>query len=207
MRIFRRKAETKEVADAALLEEVDEQLRQALSIQPSAGFASKVRARIGEQRRRHERWGWRWAAAVAGILAVAIVWRTANIVDEESPATPERRPSSADVRLAAVPAPTGSTEPPVQIVPAIRQRPTTVRTTRKPDGTSPEIIVPEDNARAVARLLSLARSGGIDEEKLTPIVAPVSSPTLDIPPLGVAAITVPDIEIANGPSNSADRQE
>jgi hypothetical protein len=148
---------------------------------------------------------WRWAAAAACVVAIAIGWRIANTTDGNRLAAPERSRPSADVRLAAVPAPPAPVEPHAERTPPARV--STAQSDRRADTAAPEIIVPEENARAVARLLALARSGSINEEQLTPVAATVSSPTLDTPLLGVAAIVISDIEIDNVRPTSADRQE
>ena len=180
-------------AEQTLFAEIEAQLRQAMSVQPSPDFARKVRARIDERRVDRDRWTWRWAAAAACILAVGIGWRMANRTDDVEPAQIGRERKAVDVRLAAAP------------TPAVRERPTAIPRhppatgTSRPDISQPEVIVPEDNARAVARLLVLARSGSITEERLTPVAVAAASPTLDVAPLGVPPIPVPEMEIQNGP--------
>jgi hypothetical protein len=194
---FRLKAEATETAEATektLLAEIEEQLRQAMSVQPSPDFARKVRARIDERRGDRDWWTWRWAAAAACILAVVIGWRMANRTDEVEPAQIGSERKAVDVRLAAAPTPSVRERPS-----AIPRHPPATRTSRQSDISQPEIMVPEDNARAVARLLALARSGSITEERLTPVVVAATSPTLDVPPLGVPALPVPEMEIQNGP--------
>ena len=203
--MFGKKIETNDSVDV-LLSELDQHLRQAMSVEPSDDFAKNVRARIDEQRGHGEWWGWQWAAAAACVLAIAIGWRVANTPAEERRAATAGSPASADVQLAAVPAPPVRVERQVNSTPALRLRTPIAPTKPLRDAMSPEVIVPEENARAMARLLALARSGRIDEEKLKPVVAPVSSPTLDVPPLGVTAIAIPDIEIENGPP-TADREK
>ena len=194
---FRLKAEATETAEAAektLFAEIEAQLRQAMSVQPSPDFARKVRSRIDERRVDRDWWTWRWAAAAACILAVGIGWRMANRTDDVEPAQIGRERKAVDVRLAAAPTPSVRERPT-----AIPRHPPATGTSRQPDISQPEVIVPEDNARAVARLLALARSGSITEERLTPVVPTAAPATLDVAPLGVPAIPVPEMEIQNGP--------
>jgi hypothetical protein len=189
---FRLKAEATEKAAAterSLFAEIEAQLRQAMSVQPSPDFARKVRARIDERRVDRDRWTWKWAAAAACILAVGIGWRMANRTDDVEPAQIGRERKALDVRLAAAP------------TPAVRERPTPMPsrppatgTSRQPDISQPEVIVPEDNARAVARLLALARSGSITEERLTPVVPTAAPATLEVAPIVVPEISVPEVE-------------
>ena len=189
---FRLKAEATETAEAAektLVSEIEAQLRQAMSIQPSPDFARKVRARIDERRVDRDRWTWRWAAAAACILAVAIGWRMANRTDDVEPAQIGRERKAVDVRLAAAPTPSVRERPT-----AIPRHPPATRTSQQPDISQPEVIVPEDNARAVARLLALARSGSITEERLTPVVPTASPATLDVAPIVVPEISLPEVE-------------
>ncbi len=184
-----------EATEQTLFAEIEAQLRQAMSVQPSPDFARKVRARIDERRVDRDWWTWRWAAAAACILAVGIGWRMANRTDDVEPAQLGRERKAVDVRLAAAPTPPSVRERPT----AIPRHPPVTRTSRQPDISQPEVIVPEDNARAVARLLALARSGSITEERLTPVVPAAAPATLDVAPLGVPAIPVPEMEIDNGP--------
>jgi hypothetical protein len=183
---------TAEAAEKTLLAEIEEQLRQAMSVQPSSDFARKVRVRIDERRVDRDWWTSRWAAAAACILAVVIGWRMVSQTDQQGPSRIGGERKAVDVRLAAPP------------TPSVRERPISIpkpvtRTSRQPAPSPPEVIVREDNARAVARLLALARSGSITEERLTPVAIAAASPTLDVPPLGVQALPVPEMEIQNGP--------
>ena len=58
----------------------------------------------------------------------------------------------------------------------------------------PEVIVSPDRAVALARLLALARSGVVDEENLRPIAATAPPVSLEVAPLVVPPITVPEID-------------
>jgi hypothetical protein len=187
---FRLKAEATEQAEAAeqtLVAEIEAQLRQAMSVQPSPDFARKVRARIDEQRVDRNWWTWRWTAAAACILAVVIGWRLVNRTDEVGPSEIRREGNAVDIRLAAAPTPSAR-ERPISMAQPI------TRTSRQPASSQPEVIVPEDNARAVSRLLALARSGRITEERLTPVVPTAAPATLDVAPIVVPEISVPEVE-------------
>ena len=172
-----------------LLAEADERLRQAMSVQPSAEFAQKVRARIAHGRREQVWPAWRWAAAVACVLAVGIGWRALQTPGEERVPESARLRTGMDVRLAD-PSPPGR-----EVAPVIRVRRNRLpAANRTPTTTEPEIIVPEENARAVAKLLALVRSGRVDEERLTPVASPPAPDTLDVSLIAVSPIPVPEIE-------------
>ena len=179
---------TAEAAEKILLAEIEEDLRQAVSVQPSPDFARKVRARIDERRVDRDWWTWRWAAAAACILAVVLGWRMVNRSEVERPQIGGER-KAVDVRLAAAPTLSVGERPT-----AIPRHPPAARTSRQPAPSQPEVIVPEDNARAVARLLALARSGSITEERLAPVVPTAAPATLDVAPIVVPEISVPEVE-------------
>jgi hypothetical protein len=172
-----------------LLAEADEQLREAMSVQPSAGFAQKVRARIADGRREQVWPVWRWAAAVACVLAIGIGWRAMQTPGED------RLPESARLRT-GMDIPLADPAPPVrEVAPVIRIRRNPPRVANRTLTTSePEIIVPEENARAVAKLLALVRSGRVDEERLTPVASTPTPDTLDDSLIAVSPIPVPEID-------------
>jgi hypothetical protein len=202
LRSFRLKAEATDAVEAIdrLLAEADERLREAMSVQPSPEFGRKVRERIVQQRREPAWPVWRWAAAAACVLAVAIGWRAVHTAREEGPSESARMRIGTDVRLAA--------QKDAPVIPIRRHPP--LPANRPPTLAEPEIIVPEENARAVARLLALARSGRVDEERLTPIASAAKitgGDSLDISPISVAPIPVPDIETDSVAPSGDGRQE
>lgn len=185
-----------------LLAEADERLREAMSVQPSAEFAQKVRARIAHGRREQVWPVWRWAAAVACVLAIGIGWRAMQTPGEERPPESARLRTGMDVRLA-------DPAPPVrEVAPVIRVRRDPPRVANRTLATSePEIIVPEENARAVAKLLALVRSGRVDEEQLTPVASAEAPATLDVPPIAVSAIPFPEMDIESVAPSGDGRQQ
>jgi hypothetical protein len=188
--------------EEVLLAELEEELRQTLSVEPSPDFARKVRTRIREGRLERDWQVWRWAAAAACLLALVMGWRITTRTPEMSSADSARARTGTDVQLAAVRAPGQLTEKAI----ATRREPVGVAS-RKRDVAEPEIIVPEDNARALAHLLTLARTGSITEERLTPVVAAASPTTLDVAPLDVPVIPTPEIEIQDGPPFGDGREQ
>jgi hypothetical protein len=182
---------SRERADAALIEEVERELRRALAIEPSPEFAQRVRMRIGETSRSPAmpiaRWLVPLTAAAACVLAMGIGWRYSS-GSPESTSAPLATRVASDVELR---------QPPARVVPPEPLRLPARPVRRGP--VEPDVIVPPERARALARMLALARSGVVDEETLRP-VAPAPAPeALEVAPLVVEPIAVPEID-ARGPA-------
>jgi hypothetical protein len=206
-RNLRLKAETRTAVEATaavdrLLAEADERLREAMSVQPSAEFAQKVRARIAHGRREQAWPVWRWAAAAACVLAIGIGWRAMQTPGEERLPESTRLRTGLDVPLADPAPPVREVAP---VIP-VRKNPSAAAN-RTLTTSEPEIIVPEENARAVAKLLALVRSGRVDEERLTPVASAVAPDALDVLPIDVTAIPAPEMETESAASSSDGRQE
>ncbi len=194
---------SREPFDQALVGEFERDLRDALAIEPSPDFARQVRERIAARPPSRSSWTAGLAAAAACVAAVGLgMWiRSADV----RPGPPQNARHhdvhlNAEVRLKATVAPV--------------ERPSeTSRTTRvelRPEPgriPEPEVIVPPDRALALARLLQLAREGAVDEETLQPVASAASPATLEIKPLIVAPIPVPEVETpAAATQGGADRE-
>jgi hypothetical protein len=140
------------------------------------------------------------AAAVVCVAAVGFAWMmTRNPL--AVPVAPASTLAGADVTL-GFEQPRPGNEP-RQPSPAPRNR----RPDRSAAVAEPEIIVPADRARALARFLELARTRAVDEETLRPVAAASPSVALDIKPLIVSPISIPEIELQGGASpDGADRE-
>ena len=181
---------SRERADAALVDEVERELRRTLAIEPSPEFAQRVRMRIAETSARPAmpivRWLVPLTVAAACVLAVGIGWRYSS--GPEPAGAPVATRVASDVELRQSPARVVPPEPPRLPARPVRRRP-----------VEPEVIVSPDRARALARMLALARSGVVDEQSLRP-VAPATAPeSLEVAPLVVQPIAVPEID-ARGPA-------
>jgi hypothetical protein len=181
---------------------VERELWNALEVTPSPGFTRGVHARIETSRPRQSMmrpipWG---AVAAAAAIAMAVtVYRP----------TPERGIESAKVtREAPVrppnsPVADASTAPAAQTpMPGRAPRPSlpAPSVTRRDARSEPEVIVPaQQNARAIARLLALVRSGALDADTMPPDRSASAAQDLVVPPLTVEPISLPEVEIVPTP--------
>jgi hypothetical protein len=186
----------------ALVDELEQELRQALAVEPSPDFARGVRSRIERVSSRRTpavlRWEFALAAAAVCVFAIAIGWRFGR--EDDTPATSLETRVGADVELAAprveavLPPPSVTRAPSRYVRAASTDEPVTP--------AEPEVIVPPDRAEGLARFLALTRSGAVDEEILRPIAPPQAPAKLDVAPLVVPAISVAPVDIPNGPTGS-----
>lgn len=174
--------------DQTLVDELERDLREALSLEPSADFERRVRARIHRGPAMFEWKAWAAAAAVL-VLAVGIGWRVI-LAPSDVPAPPGQTHRAVDVALA----PEG--------MPALHRGPGTAGAAKMPASVrraraasrEPEVIVPEDNARALTRLIVLVRNGTLDEERLQPVVPSPGPATLAVAPLVVPLLPASKID-------------
>jgi hypothetical protein len=205
---------SRERFNEAVVEELERDLRDALAIEPSPDFARQVRARINARPGRAVRWRVALPIAAMCVLAIGLgVWMNrdqgSRVPACQGATVPGCLPAEArsakvdhDVHLPAramdaAGHPSGS---------PVATHHTNVGSIPQPT-SEPEIIVPPDRARALARFLELARRGTVNEQSLRPVASAAPPPVLDIAPLVVPLISVPDIEPQNGAAESgADRE-
>jgi hypothetical protein len=181
-----------------VLQEIEDELRTALSISPSEDFEARVLRQVADDEA-PARWSYGWLAAAAVlVLAVGLFFalnRTPAPVDDGvAPQMAERQP---DVRLPAVAEPA----PPAREGPAHRGEPQTA--SRSPVGrgftprrssSAPEVIVPLNQMEAVRRLVRAVNEGRMEappEPATGPIAAPVE---LGVAPIVIEPLPVPPIE-------------
>lgn len=184
---------SRDQSDRALIEEIEQELQRALAIEPSPDFGQRVRRQIVQTSVNPLAGRIRWlvplAAAVACTVAIGIGWRAPE--DSDPPPAAASTRLVRDVVLHA---------PPTR-VPADTRRPLApqlVRAAVVAEGhvapAEPEIIISPDRAVALARLLALARTGVVDEENLRPIASTTPPLFLEVAPLVVPPIDVPEID-------------
>jgi hypothetical protein len=190
-----------------MTDELEQDLRQALTIDPSPDFARHVRARIEARRGWFAfiplRAGLAATAVAVCVLTAAAAWRAARTT-EEVVVSPPARVAGADVRLGRA-IPERALIPEALIPPPRLSRPSAAARRVQPV-EPPEIIVSEDRARGLQRLLALARSGTVDEDMLRPMAA-TAARTLELAPISVPSIPLPDMDNQTGaPREGAGRQ-
>jgi hypothetical protein len=194
---------SREPFDQALVDEFERELRDALAIEPSPDFARQVRARIASRRPSRMRWTVGFAAAAVCLLAVGFgMWMRS----EDRGRVRVQHAGHRDIHL--------RTEARVRptVVPAdeVTDTPRTTRVRLRPQPeriAEPEVIVPADRALALARFLELAREGAVTEETLKTVASAAAPATLEIKPLVVAPIALPDIEIPNAVTDGGTDRE
>jgi hypothetical protein len=194
---------SRERFEQTLVGGLEQELQAALRLEPSADFADRVRARIA---RNPPVAGGRWrvllAAAAVCILTIGLTWQTARRPSRDA------RPTVARVGMDVPLEPTAPAVRSKTSDAAVVRRPAIVRPNRRVlERPEPEVIVAPDGARALARLLELVRTGAVDEESLTP-VAPTPAPAaLDVAPIVVPLISIPNVEIGGAaPGERATRE-
>ena len=152
------------------LEALDAELQRAVAIDPSPAFAAGVRAGIG----RAPSAGYRlaWLAAPLGIAA-ALALAVLIGLPGDRPATPAAssnvQPDSPSSISRVLPeSPTVAPPATAAVRPAASRGRRPAALPRQPE---PEIIVPDDRARALARYMALVRSGEV------PATAPMQPPS------------------------------
>jgi hypothetical protein len=195
----------REQFDQSVVAEFERELRDALAIEPSPDFGRQVRARIAARRTPPMRWTYGLAAAAVCVIGLGLGWWLSSGDVAPAPVQQTRHRDVLLDRERPVSAAVATVERSSEAPPATHAR---VRARPEP-GTiaEAEVIVPPDGALALARFLELARTGALNEEMLKPLAAAPAAPVLEIEPLVVAPITVPEIETATAaPDGGTDRE-
>jgi hypothetical protein len=150
---------------------------------------------------------WKFALPVAAtcVLAVGLgVWTYWRPL-ENGPAIVQRTASDVPLNPEVGPKPEVRLPGPAGRLELARAR---IKARTIPEGAAePEVIVPADRALALARFLELAREGALNEETLKPIASAPPATVLEIKPIVVTPLSVPELEPQSGASEpGADRE-
>jgi hypothetical protein len=186
---------------------LDRELQQVLAIEPSPRFAPQVLARV----RRPSRWrsaAW-WGLPLAAAAALLLVMfgslrsgeRTTVEREHVAAATDAARPPAIDSQPPQVAGRSSKATEAPRVTPSRRPAPRAIATRKPVQPAAPEILVPADASRALARYVELVRRGAIDTSTLAePAASGAEAPShLVIAPLSVEAISVMDVERRSGP--------
>lgn len=189
-------------------QDVDRELRAALSVSPSPDFEARVLQRI--ERDAPSRWTPRyaWLAAAASVVVAAgalyglnrtpdLVGPTASpTVDHRTPPVPiqQREPSVHR-------GPSVQREPSAHAVTSESPRPETVRVSRRPARSAPRsgepvVLVAPNQMEALRRLVRAVNEGRI-QAPAEPVAGPMPPPaSLAVAPLVIEPIPLPPIDPA-----------
>jgi hypothetical protein len=189
-----------------LLQELDQQLEEALVIQPSARFVPDVLARVERPELRWRKMLWWSPAAAAAVLMIVTFgslrsgeYRTADRQNPAASSSVSSAPVAGHARSEAVP----PTRPEAMPGPTVQRRRATLArgVVERPSGVEPDVVVPAVQSHAIARYLALVRRGELDTSAFarsneTDIVVPTD---LVIAPLSVEDLAVTDVDNGIGP--------
>ena len=190
-----------------LLQDLDERLALALSIEPSPRFVPVALARVDRSafHVRQARW-WGGAAAAAAVLLISTLgpaqFGERRAGERQAAPAPASAPSTSVVEhTPSAPAP--STIPDAPSRPAderrrVARRQSVVDRARLVEA---DVVVPASKSRALARYLALVRGGALDTPTLdisdgTGVVTPAE---LVIVPLAVDTLALTDVKDVIGP--------
>jgi hypothetical protein len=183
-----------------LVGNLDGELQAALAIEPSSQFAPRVRAAIEStpaQRRPSAMFWWTGLAAAAAAGIIVSTLPSAERV--QPPATPA--PTVVSRETAAVPRERVETTPPARSSRASTSTAVPAARTSPQRRDEPEVIVAEDQQRAVARFVALVRTGRLDTSSLAAQTDSEIAPPaeLGVSPLAVSPIAIPSVEFGAHP--------
>lgn len=182
--------------------ELDRELQEAVTIEASPYFVQRVRARAVSAPAPTSRLPLSLAAAAAAILVALaggyVLWtgdRGGPPAVAQATPTPQVTREPGSLRP---PVPSGDAPAQTRVTPSSPARNdaaahATYRTART-SAQKPEVIVPPDQGRAVARYLTLVRTGQFDASGLDTVVDVEGEPSeLVVAPLAVQPLTIPDV--------------
>lgn len=167
-------------------QDVDRELKAALSVSPSPDFAARVLQRVEADRPSRRATHYAWLAAAASLVIAAGVFYALNrtpavVTGPPAPQVVERPAPPVDIPRPDAPVQRDTIEPP---------RVQTVRASRSaPRVTEPEVLVPMDQMEAVRRLVRAVNEGRPVEAPAEPLEGPLAPPAqVGVAPLVVAPI-------------------
>jgi hypothetical protein len=170
-------------------QDVDRELKAALSVTPSPDFAARVLQRVEADRPSHRAAQYAWLAAAASLVIAAGVFYALNrtpavVTGPPAPQVVEHPAPPVEMARPEVPARKNTPEPPpVQTVRA------SVRFLPAPRNAEPEVLVPPTQLEAVRRLVRAANEGRFVEAPAEPVPGPMAPPaTVGVTPLAVEPI-------------------
>ena len=168
-------------------QDVDRELKSALSLAPSPDFEARILQRVEADRpSRWPHYGWLAAAASLVIAAgVFYAWNRTSVVvaPVAAPQIVEQTAPAPVMPPPEVPAGKNATEPP---------RVVAVRVARSaPRGAEPEVLVSVNQMEAVRRLVRAVNEGRIEAP-----AEPLEGPTAPLAQLGVAPLVVEPIPLS-----------
>ena len=184
---------------------IDEDIREALDVDPSPAFLARVRTRIASEPA-PSAWRWSWAVAAAGavaaavIVAIALTPRAKTIVEPVTrtatagPSLSDGRPGSrAPARTEPVPATATRTRRIAPIAVVSRDSRTT-----SPAAPQAEILLDAAETRALHQLIARVRDGRVDLAAAQKSVAPAPMALEPVADIVIAPITIDPIAPLSG---------
>jgi hypothetical protein len=175
-----------------LPDDLDQLLRQELSIEPSPAFAARVRERVGEGGQRRSWWRARWIPAIGSFATVAsIAWALVvpAVTRGTSPPVP---PAPPELRLAVVDTPRVEPTMPVTAAAGIsRVTPDRRAAARAQEPDLPVVIVDGRQRAALSTLFTMMDQGWVSGDSFAATVPVSMEPIAD----QVGAITVAPVVV------------
>lgn len=196
-----------------LLEDLDQELQDALAIEPSARFVADAMAGAGRSAQRWRPAMW-WSAPLAAAAVLVLLAIGSLRFAERRPADRHELPAvdAASSAHAADRTPTGAQSAPAVDAPRVTAAPQRgggpTKVVREPERRLvADVVVPAGQLRAIERYMTLVRRGALDTSSLansqkTEVTAPTD---LVIAPLAVDVLVVPTAE--SGTGSGVDRSE
>lgn len=172
---------------------IDDQIRNALKVEPSPEFLARVRTRIANERA-PSAWRRSWTVAAAGAMAAAIV--IAVVVSRPVPPI-DRQPGplTPGSIASSTPAP-ASTSVAQAFRPAIAGR--SAKAFARRASAEPEILIDPAETRALRGLMTGVRDGRVNLEAVQNSVAPQPMTLEPVGDIVIAPLTIEPIAPRSG---------